>query len=202
LYSIILYYNTKMSRQCDKIENMFELNVDIAEYYCSTLQQIVVELEDDFDCGALEGMTNPDIDDIRRAVMDVAFNEKEYYGNHSPVVEGQFGLDYQVINELFEYECNLYGNDVEWLFPMSRENIFNKYAYHYSSEHMMGDIPFDSLSKKILMLESLILSIYEENENKKTIKNFAERISIKSIINTKFGVGLVSDLIFTHYDTE
>jgi len=192
-----------MSRQCDKIENMFELKVDIAEYYCSTLQQIVVELEDDFDCGALEGMTNPDIAEIRSAVMDVAFNDEYgYYGNNSPVVEGQFGLDYQVINEVFEYHCDYYGDDVEWLFPMSRENIFNKYAYHYARSDMMGDIPFDSLSKKILMLESLILSIYEENENKKTIKNFAERISIKSIINTKFGVGLVSDLIFEHYDTE
>jgi len=192
-----------MSRQCDKIENMFELNVDIAEYYYSTLQQIVVELEDDFDCGALEAMENPDSYDIRRAVIEVAFNDDYgYYGNHSPVVEGQFGLDYQVINEVFEYHRNLEGDDADWLFPMSRENIFNKYAYHYATNEMMGDIPFDSLSKKILMLESLILSIYEENENKKTIKNFAERISIKSIINTKFGVGLVSDLIFTHYDTE
>ena len=192
-----------MSRQCDKIENMFELNVDIAEYYCSTLQQLVVELEDDFDCGALEAMTNPDIDDIRSAVMDVAFNDDYgYYGNRSPVVEGQFGLDYQVINEVFEYQCNYHGNDAENLFPMDREKMYNMYAYEYATNDMMGDIPFDSLSKKILMLESLILSIYEENENKKTIKNFAERISIKSIINTKFGVGLVSDLIFEHYDTE
>ena len=185
-----------------QIENMFELNVDIAEYYCSTLQQIVVELEDDFDCGALEAMTNPDIDDIRCAVMEVAFNDDYgYYGNNSPVVEGQFGLDYQVINEVYEYHCNYDYGDAEDLFPMSRESVYNKYAYYYANQHMMADIPFDS-SKKILMLESLILSIYEENENKKTIKNFAERISIKSLINTKFGNGLVSDLIFTHYDIE
>jgi len=181
------------------IDNIDELNTAITEQYIKHLQEVVIDLLDDFEGNYFEDVVS-DIDDVRYETIKEAFNCGSAYYD----IEGTLrpALIYEVINRNIEYLMENCPHDtLEMLNPVNEEKMVNIYAYQYATDDMITQTD-DSLSKKILILQRMILSIYEENENKKTIKNFAERISIKSLINTKFGNGLVSDLIFTHYDTE
>jgi hypothetical protein len=150
------------------VQNLFDLQVDIAQYYLKMLVNIEDELEDP--TYGLPLLENGDfkedgtIDDIRYLCLEYSFNEYQYFAESS-TIDARFGLDFDVANANYEYLADN-GCPTDDMFPLKRENVYNQYAYWYSKLDMMDDIPIEKLKEDIVEKENVILKMCKEYTKK------------------------------------